>query len=60
MLQAQRMVTQAANSPENIEHARRQAEVIIAALYDHLGWKMTIVFHEPQTARHAVLPAESF
>ena len=60
MLQSQRMVTQAANSPENIEQARRQAEVIIAALYEHLGWKLKIVFEEPRTARPAVLSAESF
>ena len=46
MLQAQRMVAQAANSPENIEQARRQAEVIIAALYEHLGWHLTIVFQD--------------
>jgi hypothetical protein len=46
MLQAQRMVTQAANSPENIEQARRQAEIIIAALYEHLGWSLTIVWQE--------------
>lgn len=46
MLQAQRMVTQAANSPENIEQARRQAEVIIAALYEHLDWHLTIVFQD--------------
>ena len=46
MLQAQRMVTQAANSPENIEQARRQAEVIIPALYEHLGWNLKIVWQE--------------
>lgn len=50
MLQSQRMVTQAANSPENIEQARRQAEVIITALYEHLGWTLKIVFQEPPTA----------
>ena len=50
MLQSQRMVTQAANSPENIEQARRQAEVIIAALYEHLGWKLKIVFQDMPTA----------
>ncbi len=51
MLQAQRMVTQAANSPENIEQARRQAEVIIAALYEHLGWHLTIVFQDTPTTQ---------
>jgi hypothetical protein len=50
MLQAQRMVAQAANSPENIEQARRQAEVIIAALYEHLGWSLKIVWQGPSTA----------
>ena len=50
MLQAQRMVTQAANSPENIEQARRQAEVIIAALYEHLEWSLKIVWEETPSA----------
>ncbi len=49
MLQAQRMVTQAAGSKENIDQARRQAEVIIAALYEQLGWHLTIVFQDTPT-----------
>ena len=53
MLQAQHLVTQAANSPENIEQARRQAEVIIAALYEHLGWHLTIVFQDTPAAQVA-------
>ncbi len=46
MLQSQRMVTQAAGSKENIEQARRQAEVIIGALYEQVGWDVKIVWEE--------------
>ena len=46
MLQAQRMVAQAAGSNENIEQARRQAEVIIAGLYEHMGWDVKVVWEE--------------
>jgi hypothetical protein len=51
MLQAQRMVTKAANSPENIEQARRQAEIIIGALYEHLSWSLKIIWQETPTAQ---------
>jgi hypothetical protein len=42
MLQAQRLVAQAAGSKENIEQAKRAAETIIAALYEHVGWDVQI------------------
>lgn len=57
MLQAQRMVAQAANSPENIEQARRQAEVIITGFYEHaVGWTVGIAWEAPATAQ---VPAET-
>lgn len=53
MLQAQRMVEQAANSPENIEQGRRQAEVIIGGFYEHVGWHVQVRWKEPQGAEGA-------
>ncbi len=46
MHQAQLMVAQAAGSKENIEQAKRSAEVIIGALYEHVGWTVSIVWQE--------------
>lgn len=53
MLQAQRMVAQAAGSKENIDQARRQAEVIIGALYEHVGWDVKVVWEETPAAQAA-------
>ena len=61
MHQAQIMVAQAAGSKENIEQAKRSAEVIIGGLYEHVGWTVRIVWQEtarPQ-ARRRDLPAMS-
>jgi hypothetical protein len=46
MHQAQLMVAQAAGSKENIDQAKRSAEVIIGALYEHVGWTVGIVWQE--------------
>ena len=46
MLQAQRLVAQAAGSKENIEQAKRAAEVIIAGLYEQAGWNVKVVWAE--------------
>ena len=46
MLQAQRLVAQAAGSKENIEQAKRAAEVIIAGLYEQVGWNVKVVWAE--------------
>ena len=48
MLQAQRMIAQAAGSQENIEQAKRSAEVVIAALYEHVGWHVEVRWKESQ------------
>ena len=48
MLQAQRMVEQAANSAENIELARRQAEVILANFFGELGWNVNVTWASPE------------
>ena len=48
--QAQLMVAQAAGSRENIEHAKRAAEIIIAALFEHVGWDVKVTWQEPPTA----------
>jgi hypothetical protein len=53
MLQAQRMVSQTAGSKEHLDQAKRAAEVIIAALYEHVGWELKIVWQEPANARAA-------
>jgi hypothetical protein len=53
MLQAQRLVTQAAGSKENIEQAKRAAETIIAALYEHVGWTVKVVWQEASHAHVA-------
>jgi len=44
MLQAQRLVSQAAASKDNIEQAKRAAEIIIGALYEHVGWEVKVVW----------------
>jgi hypothetical protein len=54
--QAQLMVAQAAGSRENVEHAKRSAEIIIAALYEHVGWTVSIVWQEAAVAQ---APAET-
>lgn len=46
MLQAQRLVAQAAGSKENIEQAKRAAEIVIGALYEQLGWDVKVVWEE--------------
>ena len=51
MHQAQLMVAQAAGSKENIEQAKRSAEVIIGALYEHVGWEVKIVWQEATVAQ---------
>jgi hypothetical protein len=56
MLQAQRLVAQAAASKENIDQAQQQAEVVIASLYEHVGWTVRIVWQETLTTQ---APAES-
>ena len=56
MHQAQLMVAQAAGSKENIEQAKRSAEVIIGALYEHVGWEVKIAWQEPTVTQ---APAET-
>jgi hypothetical protein len=56
MHQAQLMVAQAAGSKENVEQAKRSAEAIIGALYEHVGWTVTIVW---QDAPATQTPAET-
>ena len=51
MRQAQRLVTQAAGSKENIEQAKRSAEVIIGAFFEQLGWDVKVVFQETPVAQ---------
>ena len=46
LLQAQRLVAQAAGSKENIEQAKRAAEIVIAALYEHVGWNVKVVWEK--------------
>jgi len=53
MLQAQRLVAQAAGSKENIEQAKRAAEVIIAGLYEQVGWNVKVVWAERPNAQVA-------
>jgi hypothetical protein len=53
MLQAQRLVGQAVGSKENIEQAKRTAEIVIATLYEHCGWNVQVTWQEPPTAQVA-------
>jgi hypothetical protein len=43
-LQAQRLVSQAAGSKENIDNAKRAAEVIIGAFFEQFGWEVKVVW----------------
>ena len=47
MLQAQRLVTQAAGSKENIEQAKRATEAIIRAFYEEVGWHVAVAWEGP-------------
>ncbi|MEI8373659.1 MAG: DUF4230 domain-containing protein [Planctomycetota bacterium] len=51
MLQAQRLVTQAAGSKENVEQAKKAAESIIRALYDEVGWNVKVIWAEKPIAQ---------
>ena len=53
MLQAQRLVAHAAGSKENIEQAKRAADVIIGALYEQVGWNVKVVWAETANAQVA-------
>jgi hypothetical protein len=53
MLQAQRMVSQTAGSKENLDQAKRAAEIIIATLYEHVGWQLKVVWQETPNAQVA-------
>lgn len=44
MLQAQRLVSQAAGSKENIDQAKRAAEVIIRAFYGEFAWDVKVAW----------------
>lgn len=57
MLQAQRLVGAAAAAKENIEHARRAAEVIIRVLYEEVGWDVKIIWAEKRAANVNAVPA---
>ncbi len=46
MLQAQRLVAQAAGSKENIAKARRHAEAILSTFFEQLGWTVKVVWVE--------------
>lgn len=47
------LVAQAAGSRENIEHAKRAAEIIISALFEHVGWDVKVTWQEMPTAAGA-------
>jgi len=53
MLQAQRLVSQAAGSNENIEQAKKATEAIIRALYEQVGWEVKVVWADTPIARVA-------
>lgn len=55
MLQAQHLVSQAAGSKENIDQAKRAAEVIIRSFYDEVGWDVTVAW-EGSPGAEAVAP----
>jgi hypothetical protein len=42
MREAQRLVAQAANSPENLAHARTAAEAILQGFYEEVGWRVRV------------------
>ncbi len=58
MLQAQRLVTQAAGSKDNIEQAKRSAELILQMLFEHVGWNVRVVWQDNSSA-HGTTDAKS-
>ena len=50
MRQAQHLVSQAAAAKENIDQAKRAAEIIIRSFYDEVGWDVKVVWEEPPGA----------
>jgi hypothetical protein len=42
MREAQKLVAQAANSPENLAHARTAAEAILQGFYEEVGWRVRV------------------
>jgi hypothetical protein len=46
---AQRLVSQAAGSPENIQQAKAAAESAIRGLYAEVGWQVSIAWGSPPT-----------
>ncbi len=58
MLQAQRLVAQAAGSKENIDQAKRAAEIVISALYEQLGWDVKVTWQEAPTEAKPTSSAE--
>jgi hypothetical protein len=50
MLQAQRLVAQAAGLKDNIEQAKRAAELILRVLFEHLGWQVKVIWQETSHA----------
>jgi hypothetical protein len=50
MREAQKLVAQAAGSPENIERAQAAAETLLRGFYEEVGWQVQITW-EHKTSR---------
>jgi hypothetical protein len=53
MLQAQKLVAQAAESDDNIAQARTSTEAVIQNFYQEVGWQVRVTWTVDSIARHA-------
>jgi hypothetical protein len=55
MLQAQKLVAQAAESEDNIDQARSSTEGVIQNFYQEVGWQVRITWNTDSTGRPAAM-----
>ena len=57
MQEAQRLVSQAAGSPENLQQAKAAAEAVIANFFSEMGWSVTVTWASPPSEGQKTIPS---
>lgn len=52
MFQAQQLVTQAADSDENLQQAQTTAATIVSAFHEEVGWQVSVTWKETSASGH--------